>query len=160
MEMQNLSIMVEWVAFALGAAIAGFLLAFLLLRRGIVQRVEAELGAEGVLLVTPCRLGRIEAAAGSAPAMDSGFLLLVATGLYFRSWFGGRESFIPGASITYIGALGGVSGRGDGESRREKHTIAVRFLNTSGKEDGLVVRLLYPERWVDAIKTHLITRMS
>jgi hypothetical protein len=34
----------------------------------------------------------------------------------------------------------------------------VRFLNTSGKEDGISIRLLYPEQWVDAIKTHLITR--
>ena len=36
----------------------------------------------------------------------------------------------------------------------------VRFLNAAGKEDGITIRLLYPEQWVAAIKTHLITRAS
>jgi hypothetical protein len=34
----------------------------------------------------------------------------------------------------------------------------IRFLNTAGKEDGIVIRLLSPEQWVAAIKTRLITR--
>jgi hypothetical protein len=34
----------------------------------------------------------------------------------------------------------------------------VRFLNPEGKEAGVAIQLLYPEQWVAAIKTHLITR--
>jgi hypothetical protein len=34
----------------------------------------------------------------------------------------------------------------------------IRFLNAAGKEDGIAIRLLSPEAWVEAIKTHLITR--
>jgi hypothetical protein len=40
----------------------------------------------------------------------------------------------------------------------ERHRIVVRFLNTVGKQDGVAIRLLYPEQWVEAIKTHLIAR--
>ncbi|HYW82636.1 MAG TPA: hypothetical protein VFB30_05245, partial [Spirochaetia bacterium] len=59
--------------------------------------------------------------------------------------------FVPGPSISWIGVSelrGGPRG----------HRIVVRFLNTAGKEDGISIKLLYPEQWVDAIKTHLITR--
>jgi hypothetical protein len=137
----------EWVGLGLGALIAVSLLAFLILRRRLISRVEEELGKECTLLVTGARIG-------FAPKqMEPGLLMLLSTGLYFHSWFANRELFIPGPSITYIG----VSDPGD---RRERRAIVLRFLNTAGKEDGLYVRLLYPEQWVDAIKTHLITRST
>ena len=40
------------------------------------------------------------------------------------------------------------------------HRIVVRFLNASGKQDGVAIRLMYPEQWVDAIKTHLISGLQ
>jgi hypothetical protein len=44
--------------------------------------------------------------------------------------------------------------------RRERRAVVLRFLNTAGKEGGLFIRMLYPEQWVEAIKTHLITRTT
>ena len=70
--------------------------------------------------------------------------MLLASGLYFHSWFGSREVFVSGPSISWIGVS---------DAR-----IVVRFLNTVGKQDGVAIRLLYPEQWVEAIKTHLIAR--
>ena len=79
--------------------------------------------------------------------------MLLSSGLYFHSWIGRREVFIPGPSISWIGVSEARAG-----SAVEKHRIVVRFLNASGKQDGVAIRLLYPAQWVDAIKTHLITR--
>jgi hypothetical protein len=84
--------------------------------------------------------------------MERGLLMLLATGLYFHSWFANRELFIPGPSITYIGVSDPAP------KQRRLQGVVLRFLNTAGKEDGLFIRLLYPEQWVSAIKTHLITR--
>jgi hypothetical protein len=79
-------------------------------------------------------------------------LMLLTGGLYFHSWLGAREVFVPGPSISWIGVS---DSRGP---LMERHRIVVRFLNAAGKEDGIVIRLLSPEQWVTAIKTHLITR--
>ena len=78
--------------------------------------------------------------------------MLLSGGLYFHSWTGRREVFIPGASISWIGVPEPEGGRTEG------HRIVVRFLDASGKQDGVAIRLMYPAQWVDAIKTHLITR--
>jgi hypothetical protein len=120
---------------------------------GASSRVEAELGRDCALLVTGCRIGF------SSKPMEPGLLMLLATGLYFHSWLADRELFIPGPSITYIGVSDAPPGGAPG-ARRQRHAIVLRFLNTAGKEDGLLIRLLYPEQWVTAIKTHLITRSS
>jgi hypothetical protein len=140
----------EWIGLALGALIAAAIIAFLIQRRRLISRVEGELGRECTLLVTGARIGF------SAAQMEPGLLMLLATGLYFHSWFANRELFIPGPSITYIG----VSDPSPTARRTERRAIVLRFLNTAGKEDGLFIRLLYPEQWVEAIKTHLITRSS
>jgi hypothetical protein len=140
----------EWIGLAVGALVAASLIAFLVKRRRLISRVEGELGRECTLLVTGARIGF------SAAQMERGLLMLLATGLYFHSWFANRELFIPGPSITYIG----VSDPLPNASGIQRRAIVLRFLNTAGKEDGLLVRLLYPEQWVDAIKTHLITRSS
>ncbi len=170
--MGNLYGIAEWAGLIAGGLIVVALLAFVLLRRRLIARVEAELGRDCVLLVASSRIGF------SAKPMEPGLLMLLATGLYFHSWFADRELFIPGPSITYIGvsdayigvsdAYIGVSdayiGVSDAQAsgapgaRRQRHAIVLRFLNTAGKEDGLLIRLLYPEQWVTAIKTHLITR--
>jgi hypothetical protein len=138
----------EWVGLAAGALIAASLIVFLVQRRRLISRVEKELGRECTLLVTGASMGF------AAEQMERGLLMLLATGLYFHSWFANRELFIPGPSITYIG----VSDPSPGARRFERRAVVLRFLNTAGKEDGLFVRLLYPEQWVTAIKTHLITR--
>lgn len=153
--MGNLYGIAEWIGLAAGGLVVAALLAYILLRRRLIARVEAELGRDCALLVTSCRIGF------SSKPMEPGLLMLLATGLYFHSWLADRELFIPGPSITYIGvsdAFTGVSGARGG--RGQRHAIVLRFLNTAGKEDGLLIRLLYPEQWVTAIKTHLITRSS
>ncbi len=148
--------LVGWIALCLGAVIAGTAVAFLVTRRHILRHVQEELGRESMLLVAAARVG----ADNGSPSVThisrvAGILMLLSSGLYFHSWAGGREVFIPGPSISWIG----VSDPRDGP-RTDRHRIVVRFLNASGKEDGVAIRLLYPEQWVDAIKTHLITRTS
>jgi hypothetical protein len=139
------------ISFALGVGLAGLLAALLILRRRILRHVEGELGRGALLLAASARMGGYAGAAeGGAMA---GILMLLATGLYFHSWLGEREIFVSGPSISWIG----VSDT-RGAPRSERHRIVVRFLNAAGKEDGIALKLLYPEQWVAAIKTHLITR--
>jgi len=151
--MGNLWRLLEWIGLALGVVIAGMAVAFLLTRRRILRHVEAELGREVLLLATGARVGAYDHLTdGRTVAAATGVLMLLTSGLYFHSWLGSREVFVPGPSISWIGVS---------ESRghlSERHHIVVRFLNAAGKEDGIVIRLLYPEQWVAAIKTHLITR--
>ena len=150
--MESLSSALEWIGLLLGTAIVGLACGFLVVRRRILRHVRSELGLEAMLLATGARVGTGNGN-GSAQASRLGVLMLLSTGLYFHSWVGNRELFVPGASISWIGVS-----EPRGGSRSERHRIVVRFLNTAGKEDGISIRLLYPEQWVDAIKTHLITR--
>jgi hypothetical protein len=152
--MGNLWNVLEWVGLALGIAFAALAAAFAVLRRRILLHVRRELGQDSLLLAAGARVGGTNGLSGPArPPAASGILMLLSTGLYFHSWVGLREVFIPGASISWIGVS-------DTRARRkiERHRIVVRFLNASGKQDGVAISLLYPEQWVDAIKTHLITR--
>jgi hypothetical protein len=150
--MGTLYVLLEWIALCIGIVIAGFFVAFLLLRRRILAKARADLGEEALLLSTSARIGSVGGEKGSG-ATVAGLLMLVSNGLYFRSWVGGGEIFIPGPSISWIGVPEARGTRGPGS-----HAIVVRFLDSTGKEDGVVVRILYPEQWVEAIKTHLITR--
>jgi hypothetical protein len=150
--MENLYAALEWIGLLLGTAIVGLLCGFLFVRRRILRHVESELGREAMLLATGARVGTGNGK-GSTHASSLGVLMLLSTGLYFHSWVGNRELFVPGASISWIGVS-----EPRGRVRSERHRIVVRFLNGAGKEDGISIRLLYPEQWVDAIKTHLITR--
>ena len=138
--------LLEWIGLCLGVVIAGLAMTFAMVRRRVFRQVRGELGQDSLLLAAGARV------AGSN-GTSVGILMLLSSGLYFHSWSGRREVFIPGPSISWIG----VSESREG-SRVERHRIVVRFLNASGKEDGVAIRLLYPEHWVDAIKTHLIRR--
>ena len=138
-----------WIGLCLGVAAAGAAAVLLAVRARIMRRVRAELGKDSLLLAAAARVGAPDAGA------SAGILMLLSRGLYFHAWLGGREVYIPGPSISWIGVSEGRSG-----PRAERHHIVVRFLNGDGKEDGITVRLLYPEQWVAAIKTHLITRAS
>jgi heme exporter protein D len=154
--MGNLYAALEWTGLLFGTAIVGLVCGFLLVRRRILRHVKSELGREAMLLATGARVGAVNGNGnGEAhqPASALGVLMLLSTGLYFHSWVGNREVFVPGPSISWIGMSEAPRG-----SRSERHRIMVRFLNTAGKEDGISIRLLYPEQWVEAIKTHLITR--
>jgi hypothetical protein len=144
-----------WIGLFLGIVIAGVVVAFLLVRMRIMTRVRVDLGRESLLLATTARVGANgNASNGKTSAASAyGILMLLSSGLYFHSWLGDREVFVPGSSISWIGVS---DKRGGGHA--ERHRIVVRFLNASGKEDGISIRLLYPGQWVDAIKTHLITR--
>lgn len=153
--MGNLWRLLEWIGLALGVVIAGMVMTVLLTRRRIMRHVESELGREVLLLATGARVGAYDHLTdGKSVSATAGVLMLLSSGLYFHSWLGSREVFVPGPSISWIGVS---------ETRghlSERHRIVVRFLNAAGKEDGITIRLLYPEQWVAAIKTHLITRAS
>ena len=156
--MENLYAALEWIGLLLGTAIVALSCGLLFVRRRILHRVRAEIGTDAMLLATGARVGATNGRGNGggtarAPTGSLGVLMLLSTGLYFHSWVGNRELFVPGASISWIGVS-----ELRGQPRSERHRIVVRFLNTSGKEDGISIRLLYPELWVDAIKTHLITR--
>jgi hypothetical protein len=150
--MGNLWRLLEWIGLALGFVMAGIVVQFAVTRRRILRHVEEALGKNAPLLTTGARVGANGSAERGRPSV-SGMLILLDGGLYFRSWFGGREVFVPGPSISWIG----VSEAPD-THRRDRHRIVVRFLNAEGKEAGIAIQLLYPEQWVAAIKTHLITR--
>ena len=144
----------EWLGLCLGIVIAALAMSFAIARRRVLRHVRGELGQNALLLAAGARVGGQNGASrGKRPSVAVGILMLLSSGLYFHSWNGRREVFIPGPSISWIGVSESHAG-----SRPEKHRIVVRFLNSSGKEDGVAIRLMYPEHWVDAIKTHLIRR--
>ena len=146
--------MLEWIGLCLGIVIAALAMTFAIARRRVLRHVRGELGQDALLLAAGARVGgQNGSTAGKRPPVSLGILMLLSSGLYFHSWTGRREVFIPGPSISWIGVS-----ESRGGSRTERHRIVVRFLNASGKEDGVAIRLMYPEHWVDAIKTHLITR--
>jgi hypothetical protein len=149
--MGNLWRVLEWTGLGLGIIIAALAVTFALARRRILRRVQGELGQNALLLAAGARVGGYDG--GRRPSLAVGILMLLSSGLYFHSWSGRREVFIPGASISWIGVPEEPEG-----GRVEGHSIVVRFLNASGKQDGVAIRLMYPAQWVDAIKTHLITR--
>jgi len=62
---------------------------------------------------------------------------------------------VAGPAISWIGVADTQEGH-----RLDRHRIVVRYLTASGKEDGVALQLLYPEQWVEAIKTHLISRAT
>jgi hypothetical protein len=147
---------IEWIGLILGVGIAGLAVLFFVARRRILRGVVSDLSGEKLLLVAAARAADYDGAGGTpGSAGAAGILMLFGSGLYFRSWVGRREVFVSGPAISWIG----VFERHEGH-RSERHRIVVRFLNASGKEDGIAVRLLYPEQWVEAIKTHLISRAT
>jgi hypothetical protein len=152
--MGNLWRVLEWTGLCLGIIIAAFAVTFAVARRLILGHVQVELGQNALLLSAAAQVGGYNGSSeGRRPSLAMGILMLLSTGLYFHSWSGRHEVFIPGPSISWIG----VSEQREGSGVRRQR-IVVRFLNASGKQDGVAIRLLYPEQWVDAIKTHLITR--
>jgi hypothetical protein len=156
--MGDLGRLLGWVGACLAVAIAGMTTAFFLIRRRIVERVRVDLGTTNLLLATTARVGengKVHDGETASHHSATGILMLLSSGLYFHSWIGEREVFVPGSSISWIGVSDARA-----VPRNERHRIVVRFLNASGKEDGISIRLLYPGQWVDAIKTHLITRAS
>jgi hypothetical protein len=150
----------EWIGLILGTGIAVVAALILLARRRILRRVAADLAGEPLLLAAGAQVGEYHGAngAGPPPAGAAGILMLFGSGLYFRSWVGSREVFVSGPAISWIGVPESLPPRQGTSSRVGRHRIVVRFLNAAGKEDGIAVRLLYPEQWVNAIKTHLISR--
>jgi hypothetical protein len=151
--MLPLARLLGWIGLTLGVAAAAVLLAMAVVRWRLVRRIRSELGREKVLLVTSSRLATLENGEGAAGARRAGVLALLQGGLYYHSWFGRRELFIPGPAITYIGIGETLDGKPP-----EHSSVVLRFLNAMGKEDGVIIRILSPQQWVSAIKTHLIAR--
>jgi hypothetical protein len=98
--------------------------------------------------------GGAEAAAEARPR-GRGLLVLLARGLYFHSWIGGRELFVAGPAITYLG----LADRGP-RGRRARGPITLRFLNAAAKEDGITIRVPWAGQWTDAIRARLIGRKA
>jgi hypothetical protein len=150
----------EWIGLILvgGIAVGGVL--FLLARRRILRRVAVDLAGESLLLAAGAQVGEYHGpnGGGQPPAGAAGILMLFGSGLYFRSWVGSREVFVSGPAISWIGVAESLPQRAGPSPRMGRHRIVVRFLNAAGKEDGIAIRLLYPQQWVTAIKTHLISR--
>jgi hypothetical protein len=152
--MGGLPYILQWIGLSLAILIAAGGIVFLLVRWRIMRGVSIEMGRDAVLLAAGARVGAFGAGKTMhAPRSFFGLLMLLSTGLYFRSWRGGGEIFIPGPSISWIGVPDATGARG-----AAPRAIVIRFLNAAGKEDGIAIRLLSPEAWVEAIKTHLITR--
>ena len=117
----------------LGVLIAAFAVTFVVARRRILRRVRGELGQNALLLAAVARVGGYNGSAeGRRPSLAIGILMLLSSGLYFHSWTGRREVFIPGPSISWIGVSEGREG-----SRVEGHRIVVRFLDASGNRMAL-----------------------
>jgi len=150
---------VEWIGLILAAGGAGIAALFVAARRRILHGAAAGLPGERLLLAAGARAAEYEHGNGHrSPARTggvAGILMLFATGLYFRSWVGRRELFVAGPAISWIGVADTQEGH-----RLDRHRIVVRYLTASGKEDGVALQLLYPEQWVEAIKTHLISRAT
>jgi hypothetical protein len=146
------------IGLILGTLAAAALLAFALVRWRLARRIAAALGPGKILLTAPARVASIGATtAVEPPAAEQprgrGLLVLLAGGLYFHSWFGDRELFVAGPSITYIG----VSDQGSGR-RTASGPISLRYLNAAAKEDGIAIRVPYAGQWAEAIRTRLIGR--
>jgi hypothetical protein len=143
----------EWIGLFFGAIAAGILCGLAMVRWRLVRRVKREIGEEKILLVTASRLGPLADGGKPAHRLETGILMLLKNGLYFHSWLGRRELFISGPAITYIGVADNAALRS-----LDRAVVVLKFLNSQGKEDGVYLRLLSPDQWVGAIKTHLIAR--
>jgi hypothetical protein len=144
---------VEWIGLVCGAVITGALCGFAIVRVRLVRRVRNELGKDKVLMVASSRLGVVNERPTAWAFLEVGILMLLKNGLYYHSWLSRKEMFISGPSITYIG----VAEAADGKTK-DRGAVTLHFLNALGKEDGVTLRLLSPDQWVSAIKTHLIAR--
>ncbi len=169
--MLPLTRLLGWIGLAFGVAAASVLVAAAAVRWRLLARIRAELGRDKVLLVSSTRLGALGEREGAPGLRHAGILALLQGGLYYHSWLGRKELFVPGPAITYIG----IGAPGNGRSRERNAGspsgrpgtrrpsgvpawVVLRFLNTKGKEDGVIIRILSAEQWVSAIKTHLIAR--
>jgi len=102
--MGNFWSVLEWIGLCLGVVIAGLAVTFVVVRRRILRHVQGELGENSLLLAAGARVGGYDGLSeGQRPARAVGILMLLSSGLYFHSWTGRHEVFIPGASISWIG---------------------------------------------------------
>ncbi len=145
--------LLDWIGLFFGAVITGGLCGLAIVRFRLVRRVQEEVGKDRVLLVASSRLGTVREKRPPWAFLEIGILMLLETGLYYHSWLSRKEMFISGPSITYIGVADAANGK-----TKDRGEITLHFLNALGKEDGVTIRLLSPEQWVAAIKTHLIAR--
>ena len=147
------------IGLVLGTLAAGAFLAFAVVRWRLARRIAAALGPGKIVMTAPARLAPLvgpsagDALSGGEPVGGWGLLVLLPAGLYFHSWFGDRELFVAGPSITYIGVPDPGS-----RSRGARGPITLRYLNAAAKEDGIAIRLPYAEQWAEAIRSRLIGR--
>ena len=86
------------------------------------------------------------------PARSTGAMAFIKDGLYYRARHSGRELFIPGGTITNIEIIDQHKGK-----PLHQKVVGIIFLNQEGKVDRAAFRLPHPVRWVDAIKSRLMS---
>lgn len=87
------------------------------------------------------------------PRKSSGFLLLLADELFYRSRTTGRELSIPGNRIgrVYPGtAIKGID--------LHQSVVKIDFLTAGGEKDSAAFRVPYPPQWIQAIQMQLVKK--
>jgi hypothetical protein len=130
--------------------LAGALFALLFLRRKDGRRPSRRSERQGaVRRAAGVRYLGLESEAGAA-ARGPGTLLLAGDGLHFQVRAERRESFIPSASIVYLG-----SSRSFRERSLEREILVVHYLSPQGSQEAAGFLVSAPERWVAAFKEGL-----
>lgn len=87
------------------------------------------------------------------PRSRSGFLLLLPDRLFYRSRTAGLELSIPGEKIA--GAYPDNSLKG---VHLHQSVMKIDFVNEKNDRDSAAFKVPYPPQWINAIKTHLLSR--
>lgn len=82
---------------------------------------------------------------------SSGFLILLADGLFFRSRFKRVELNIPGENIRRV-----YHDRKHKGIDLHQSVVKIDFTNSSNEVDTVAFRLPYPPQWIEAIKNNFL----
>jgi hypothetical protein len=139
----------NWLVFAL--LFLAVLLYLVILRNREARRISEKFPREQIVLTSfGVNYFGLESDPGG-PLRSTGALVLLKDSLYYRARFANRELTIPGAAITHIGVTDTHKGR-----PLHQFVVAIRFLNTEGKEEKAAFRIPLPAQWTAAIKATLI----
>jgi hypothetical protein len=139
----------NWLVFAL--LFLAVLLWLAYMRSREARRISEKFPREQIVLTSfGVNYFGLESEPGG-PLRSTGTLVLLRDGLYYRARFANRELTIPGAAITHIGVTDTHKGK-----PLHQYVVAIRFLNSEGKEEKAAFRIPLPAQWTAAIKATLI----
>jgi hypothetical protein len=139
----------NWLIFAV--LFLAVLLYLVILRNREARRISEKFPRERIVLTSfGVNYYGLESEPGG-PLRSTGALVLLKDSLYYRARFANRELSIPGAAVTHIG----VTDTHKGKSLHQ-YVVAIRFLNSEGKEEKAAFRIPLPAQWTTAIKATLI----